>query len=138
MVDWTLSLTECIIITYFEEPMDYDINLVWSTLIPLTSEELGKLSSSTIEGVFRISKKELDGHFYVVFIGSTIDIKDELTSLLSKEDSFLKQGEFSFRYAPIEGEEKRKAIEKQMFKQYVPQYNLRKPISPLEIKANLN
>lgn len=119
--------------------MNYDINLVWSTLIRLTSEKLDKLNNGMIEGVFRISKKESDGKFYVVFIGSATDIKGELTSLLSKkEDNFLRKGEFSFRYAPIEGEEKRGAIEKQMYKQYFPQYNSKKPISSLEIRVNLN
>ncbi|MDD5738812.1 MAG: hypothetical protein PHY72_02730 [Candidatus Pacebacteria bacterium] len=117
--------------------MNYDINLVWSTLVPLTPEGMDRLNG-IVEGVFRISKKESDGKFYVIFIGSATDIKNELSLLLSKEDSFLKQGEFSFRYAPIKGDEKRKAVEKQMYKQYVPQYNPKEPISPLEVKVNLN
>ena len=118
--------------------MNYDINLIWSTLLLLTSEEVNKLNGGGIEGVFRISKKEADGKFYVVFIGSASDIKNELNLLLSKEDGFLKQGEFSFRYAPIKGEEKRKAVEKQMYKQYIPQYNPKEPVSTLEVKVNLN
>ncbi len=116
----------------------YDINLVWSKLIPLIGEEINKLNGDTIEGVFRISRKEADGKFYVVFIGSSIDIKKELLSLLAQETSFLKQGgDFSFRYAPIKGELSRKAIEKQMYKQYTPQYS-KEPDSSLDIKVNLN
>ncbi|MDO8639452.1 MAG: hypothetical protein Q7R53_00865 [bacterium] len=119
--------------------MNYDINLVWSTLISLSSEEVDKLNGGGIEGVFRISKKESDGKFYVVFIGSASDIKNELSSLLSEEKGFLKQGgDFAFRYAPIKSEDKRKAIEKQMFKQYVPRYNSKEPVSPIEVKVNLN
>lgn len=119
--------------------MNYDINLVWSKLLPLTREEIEKLNSNVIEGVFRISKKEADGKFYVVFIGSATDLKKELDSLISQENSFFKQGgDFSFRYAPIKGEEKRRAIEKQMYKQYTPQHNPKEPTSSLDIKVNLN
>lgn len=117
---------------------NYDINLNWSKLTLLTTEEVNRLNGSIIEGVYRISKKETDGKFYVIFVGSTVDLKKELLSLLSAETGFLKQGgEFSFRYAPINDENKRKAIEKQMYKQYAPPYNAKEPISSLDIKVNL-
>lgn len=119
--------------------MNYDIKLTWSKLILLTEEEVKKLNGGTIEGVYRISKKETDGKFYVVFTGSSTDIKNELSSLLSQENSFLKQGgEFSFRYAPLLGEGNRKAVEKKMYKQYTPQYNAEEPVSPLDVDVNLN
>jgi len=119
--------------------MHYDIRLTWSKLLLLTLDEIDKLNSNIIEGVYRISKKETDGKFYVVFIGSAPDLKKELHLLLLKETSFLKQGgEFSFRYAPIIGNEKRKAIEKQMYKQYLPQYNSKEPESSLDVEVNFN
>ncbi len=98
------------------------------------------LSLSGVEGVFRISRKELDGKFYVVFIGSSQDLRQELSTLISQKDTnFLKPGgDFSFRYAPLKGDEARKAIEKQMYKQYAPMFNHKEPQSALDIKANLN
>jgi len=120
--------------------MANDIILEWSRLLPLTGIEVDKLNYNIIEGVYRISKKESDGKFYVIFIGSAIDLKKELLTLISeKETNFLKQGgELSFRYAPVKGEETRKAIEKQMYKQYAPEYNLKEPVGSLDIKVNLN
>jgi|SRR3989338_8869479 len=119
--------------------MANDITLEWSKLTPLTTEEVNKLNHNGIEGVYRISKKEIDGKFYVIFVGSAINFKNELLTLLAGETGFLKQGgEFSFRYAPVKGEDKRKAIEKQMYKQYAPQYNAKEPVSSLDIKVNLN
>jgi len=120
---------------------NYDIILKWSQLIPFTFDEVSKLAINGVAGVYRISKKEPDGKFYVVFIGSTVDLDKELLELISnKNNNFLKQdGEFSFRYAPVDkGEETRKAIEKQMYKQYVPKYNTKEPISSLDVKVNLN
>lgn len=120
---------------------NYDITLKWSRLLPLTNDEISKIDNGVIESVYRVSKKESDGRFYVIFIGSTPDLKKELLELTSKKDiNFLKQGgEFSFRYAPVnKGEETRKAIEKQMYKKYAPENNLKKPTSSLEIKVNLN
>jgi hypothetical protein len=111
--------------------------LEWSRLISLRKEEIEKLT--ILEGVYRLSEKRNDGKFYVVYIGSTMDIKQELLDLLLKKDgNFLKQGEFSFRYAPVKGESMRKAIEKQMYRQYAPQFNETEPQSVLDIKVNLN
>ena len=117
-----------------------DLALEWSKLLPLEKDEVDKLDGTKLEGVYRISKKEPDGKFYVVFIGSTSDLKDELLKLISKEsDNFFKQGgEFSFRHSLVKGEEIRKAIEKQMYKQYAPEHNSKEPNSSLDIKVNLN
>src|SRR6185503_20475629 len=101
-----------------------------------------KLKLDGVEGVYRVSKKEPDGKFYVVYIGSAPDLKSELLKLISESSPFQtyysQGGDFSFRYAPLAGEEMRKAVEKQMYKQYAPRFNSREPISPLEVKANLN
>ena|ERR1700733_10832897 len=110
------------------------ILLQWSKLILFSKEEVEKLTDS-IEAVFRVSKKEADGKFYVVFVGSTTDLKKELDTLLFKEH--MKSGEFSFRYAPLKDEEMRKSVEKQMYKQYAPKYNIKEPESSLEVRANL-
>jgi len=120
---------------------NYDINIEWSRLFPLTEEETKKFNQGKIEGVYRISRKESDGKFYVIFVGNTMDLKQDLEKLiLEKDTNFLKQGgEFSFRYAKVtEGEETRRAIEKQMYKKYAPEYNSKEPISSLDIKVNLN
>ena len=114
-----------------------DLTLQWSKLIPFTNDAIKPLLNG-IEGVYRISRKEPDDKFYVVFIGSSPDLGDELSKKLS-ESIFIKQdGNFAFRYASIKGEEKRKAIEKQMYKQYAPQFNQTEPQSSLDIKVNLN
>ena len=117
-----------------------DLILQWSKLIPLKKNNIEEYIKEDIGGVFRISKKDTDDKFYVVFVGSNSSLKSELIKLVSdKENNFLNQnGEFSFRYAPIKDEETRKAIEKQMYKQYAPEYNPKEPISALEIKVNLS
>lgn len=116
------------------------MKLQWSKLLPLREEKIKEISLDNVEGVFRVSRKEDDGKYYVIFIGSSTSLGKELENLISqKDENFLKQGgDFAFRYAPIEGEEIRKAIEKQMYKQYVPQFNQSEPQSTLEIRANLN
>jgi hypothetical protein len=117
-----------------------DLTLQWSKLILLKENEIKKHPIDKVEGVYRISKKEDDDKFYVIFIGSTLDLGGALSKLLSDaNDNFLNQGgEFAFRYAPVKGEEERKSIEKQMYKKYVPQYNQSEPQSNLDIKVNLN
>ncbi|MES2436600.1 MAG: hypothetical protein V4519_01185 [Patescibacteria group bacterium] len=116
-----------------------DLILQWSKLISLTEDQVDKLPQD-IEGAFRISKKEGDDRFYVVFIGSSTDLKKELKKLIAeKKTNFLEHnGEFSFRYAPVKGVEIRKAIEKQLYRQYAPEYNSKEPESSLDVKANLN
>ncbi|HEV7449084.1 MAG TPA: hypothetical protein VGP13_00905 [Candidatus Paceibacterota bacterium] len=120
--------------------MANELILQWSKLIPLTSNEIEALPLNGVEGVFRVSRKEQDGKFYVVFVGSSLNLGQEFSTLiLQKDTNFLKQGgEFSFRYAPLKGDESRKAIEKQMYKQYAPVFNSREPQSTLNVKANLN
>lgn len=115
-----------------------DLTLQWSKLInlPINKDEVAKLDIIN-EGVFRISKKENDGKFYVIYIGSSLNIKEELLKLIN--ENFLGQGgEFAFRYALISGESTRKAIEKQMYKYYAPMYNTTEPESPIVINVNLN
>ena len=113
-----------------------DLILEWSKLLPLIKDEIDKLNSG-LEGVYRISKKEPDGKFYVVFVGSTSDLKEELLKKLVSEE-FKQVGEFSFRHSSVKGEEIRKAIEKQMYKQYAPKYNFKEPNSSLDIRVNLS
>ena len=117
-----------------------DLILKWSNLRLLTESNIKNFSIDKVEGVYRISKKEDDGKFYVIFIGSTLSLGEELLRLLSDSDNnFLKEGgEFAFKYAPVKREDERKAIEKQMYKQYVPQFNTGEPQSTLDIKVNLN
>lgn len=114
--------------------------LKWSKLIPLSKNEVEKLSLKNIQGVFRISKKEHDDKFYVVYVGSSQDLSETLLKLFSdKENNFLKiDGDFSFRYAEVKSEEMRRAIEKQMYKQYVPKFNPTEPKSDLDVRVNLN
>ena len=111
-----------------------EITLKWSKLLPLVAEEINKVDGKN--GVYRISRKESDDKFYVIFVGSTTDLKFEL---LEKNEIFLKQGgEFAFRYAEINDEEEKKSIEKQMYKKYAPEYNSKEPISLIDVKVNLN
>lgn len=116
----------------------------WSKLIPLKKEEINKLNN--VAGVFRISERESDGKYYVIFVGSALNIKETLLKIISEENknidlkNYLKHDstEFSFRYAEIEDEGIRKAGAKQLFKHYVPKYNSKEPISSLDVKINLN
>ena len=119
-----------------------DLKLVWSTLIPYTKEDLEKFKLDGVEGVYRISKKETDGKFYVVLIGSALNLKTELLRIIDENTPFqmyyTQGGDFSFRFAPVGGEDTRKAVEKQMYKQYAPLFNNAEPNSSLDTKVNLN
>lgn len=119
-----------------------DLKLEWSTLTSLTRENIEKLKLDGIEGVYRISRKESDGKFYVVLVGSMLDLKAELLKLISENSAFKiyfeQGGDFSFRFASVKGEEVRKAIEKQMYKQYAPKFNPSEPNASLDVKVNLN
>jgi len=121
--------------------------LVWSKLLVLDEEIIKKQDDSP--AVYRISKKETDGKYYVVFVGNTLTLREELLDILKeksekKDDkSFLRAylregGDFSFRYALVAEENIRKGAEKQMFKHYAPKLNLNDPGNSLEIQVNLN
>lgn len=119
------------------------IQLTWSKLIPLKNEEIEKLDD--IGGVYRISKKAEDGKYYVFFVGSADNLKENLLTHLSDKETnsrlknYLQQGkDFVFRYAVIKERNIQEAIEKQMYKHYLPEYNLEEPKSSLDIEANLN
>ena len=119
------------------------IQLNWSKLIPFTEEEIKKLG--VISGVYRLSKKADDEKYYVFYVGSTDDLKVRLLLLFkndtenSKLNVFLKTGgEIRFRYAVVKEKNIQEAIEKAMFKTYLPEYNTEEPKSSLEIEANLN
>lgn len=121
------------------------IELKWSKLLGLKEEMLKDIPISG--GVFRISRKELDGKYYVIYVSSTSNIKETLLELILRDKdgvpikSEIDSGkDIKFRFALLEEEEIRKAVEKQMFKNYFPKYNLTtgEPVSPLEVKANLN
>lgn len=119
------------------------IQLTWSKLIPLKNEEIEKLDD--IGGVYRISKKADDGKYYVFFVGSADNLKEKLLTHLSDKETnsrlknYLQQGkDFVFRYAVIKERNIQEGIEKQMYKRYLPEYNLEEPKSSLDIEANLN
>lgn len=119
-----------------------DLRLEWSTLTPYTKENIEKLKLEGIEGVYRISKKEQDGKFYVILVGSATDLKAELLKLISENSLFKiyfdQGGDFSFRVASLKDEVMRKAVNKQMYKQYAPRFNTNEPDSTLDVKINLN
>jgi hypothetical protein len=117
-----------------------DFTLEWSKLLFLTTNEVENSNIKDVEGVYRISKKETDGKFYVVYVGSTMDLETELKKIISGDDvAFTKQGgEFSFRYAPLKGDDVRKGVEKLMYKYYAPVNNVEEPVSTLIINTNLN
>ena len=119
------------------------IEINWSKLIPLKEEDIKKIGA--VSGVYRLSKKADDGKFYVFFVGSAESIGDALLDHISATESNtrLKQylsngGEFVFRYAVVQEKSVQGAIEKQMYRQYIPEYNPKEPESSLDIEANLN
>jgi len=119
------------------------IEINWSKLIPLQEEDIEKLGN--VGGVYRISKKADDGKYYVFFIGSAENIKEKLSVHMSTAEpndrlqKFLSQGgDFVFRYAVVQEKSIQEAIEKQMYKQYIPEYNPEEPKTSLDIEANLN
>ncbi|MEK7498144.1 MAG: GIY-YIG nuclease family protein [Patescibacteria group bacterium] len=119
------------------------IQITWSKLIPLRDEDIKKIDA--IGGVYRISKKAEDGNFYVFYVGSAENIKEKLEQHLSESETnprlkdLLKLGgDFVFRYAVVTDESIQKAIEKQMYNTYLPEANLERPKSTLEMDANLN
>ena len=119
------------------------IEITWSKLIPLKKEYVEKLGD--FGGVYRISKKSEDGKYYVSFVGSAENIKVKLLRHLSDEEpdtrfrQYLSQGgDFSFRYAQSSDKGVQQAIERQMYKHYIPEYNPEEPKSSLDIEANLN
>jgi len=119
------------------------IKINWSKLIRFNKEEVEKLD--IFGGVYRISKKAEDGKYYVFFVGSGEDIKQKLLSHLSDEEAntrlknYLQQkSDFSFRYALVKERNMQEAVEKQMYKHYIPEYNPEEPKSSLDVEANLN
>lgn len=119
------------------------IQVVWSKLSPLTKSAIDKISN--VSGVYRLSKKNEDGKFYVFYVGSAENIKEKLLYHLSeKEDNIqLKQylsreGDFAFKYAEVKDKDIREGIEKQLYKHYLPELNNGEPKSTLEIEANIS
>lgn len=119
------------------------IEITWSKLTPLTDKNLSKLGN--LGGVYRLSKKADDEKYYVFFVGSAENIKEKL--LLHKSDKetntrlkeyLSREGDFRFRYAVVEDKSIQQAIEKQMYKHYIPEYNPEEPKSSIDIEANLN
>lgn len=118
--------------------------LIWSKLIPLTEERIQGIEN--IPAVFRISKKDPDGKFYVVFVGDTTALKNELEQLRTdpKEKSFLlslyilRGDELSFRYAQLADTTERKAVTKFLYKHYSPEANIEEPESDADLRVNLN
>ena len=119
-----------------------DLKLEWSTLIPLVKKGIEELKLDGVGGVYRISKKESDGKFYVVLVGSAKELRAELLKLISENTAFKAfydiGGDFSFRFAPLQNEEEQKAVEKQLYKQYAPRFNTEEPSSLIDVKVNLN
>ena len=116
------------------------IEITWSKLLPLKHDELEKLE--TFSGVYRLSKKKDDGKYYVFFVGSGEDVKEKLLSHISTETdrikAYIAQDDCSFRYARVPDKGIREAIEKQLYKHYLPELNSDEPKSSLDIEANLN
>lgn len=119
------------------------IQITWSKLIPFKKENIEKLND--VGGVYRISKKAEDGKYYVFYVGSADNLKEALLNHLSENETntrlkdLLRLGDdFTFKYAVIPEKSIQKAIEKQMYKTYMPEYNLEEPKSPLEIEGNLS
>jgi len=119
------------------------MQIEWSKLIPLKKENIQELPTSG--GVYRLSKKSEDGKYYVFFVGSAEDLKNKLLTHLSEKEPNvrLKQllsqpGDFVFRYAIVAERSAQQAIEKQMYRHYIPEYNPEEPKSSLDIEANLN
>ena len=119
------------------------IQITWSKLIPLEKEKIDEIGG--VGGVYRISKKADDGNYYVFFVGSSEDIKEKLLSHRFEKEtnlrlkSYLEQeADFVFRYAVIREKSTQEAIEKQMYKHYLPEFNIEEPKSSLDIEANLN
>ncbi|MBI2051107.1 MAG: GIY-YIG nuclease family protein [Parcubacteria group bacterium] len=119
------------------------IDINWSKLISLNTGEIEKLGS--VGGVYRISKKADDGKYYVFFVGSAENIKNKLLHHQSSEEKnirlqkYLSQGgDIVFRYALVPDRSIQQAIEKQMYRHYIPEYNPEEPKSPLDVEANLN
>lgn len=123
--------------------MGTKIEIVWSRLIPLKSADIEALEN--VGGVYRLSKKKEDGKYYVFFVGSTDNIKNALSSHISPSEKNLRLrqyitqgGDFVFRYAVVADKSVREAIEKQLYKHYIPEFNPDEPKSTLDIEANLN
>jgi excinuclease UvrABC nuclease subunit len=119
------------------------ILLTWSKLIPLLSTEIEKVGD--VGGVYRLSKKSEDGRYYVFFVGSGENIKEKLLQHISKNEPNLRLknflqlgGDIVFRYAVVQDRNIQQAIEKQIYKTYLPEYNTEEPKSSLEVEANLN
>ena len=116
------------------------IKITWSQLLPLTKDAIYKLLN--VSGVYRLSKKQDDGKYYVFFVGSTENIKEKLLFHINTETdrikAYIAQGSCSFRYAPVSDNETREAIERQLYKHYLPELNSEEPKSALDIEANLN
>lgn len=119
------------------------IQISWSKLLPFNDTQINKLGD--VSGVYRLSKKEADGKFYVFFVGSAENIKTKLLHHLTPAEenlrlkAFLQLGsDYSFRYADIPDKGTREAIEKQLYKHYLPPANTEEPLSDLDIEANIN
>ncbi len=124
--------------------MEQKIILKWSELLQLTQGEISKLDEKP--GVFRISKKNTDGKFYIVFVGSGDNLKSSLQEIQSGKIGnelltliLAQEGQFAFKYAEVEDVNIRKAVEKQMYNHYAPIGNQGvEPESILDIRANLS
>jgi len=118
------------------------ITLKWSPLVHIPTD-LQKIPSSGC--VYRLSKKESDGKFYVFFVGSAENLKEALKINLSEDEKneklklfLLQKADFAIKYAEVTNKELRVAIEKQLYKHYMPITNLAEPISLLEVEFNIN
>ncbi len=79
------------------------------------------------------------------YVGSAENLKEKLTQHKEPQEknqklrAFLNQdGEFVFRYAELPDHDLQIAVEKQMYKYYLPECNLEEPKGTLEVEANLN
>lgn len=114
--------------------------LTWSRLIPLNAKEVNNLDS-TIEGVYRISRRE--GEKIIVFYIGKGQIKSRLETHISGVDAntcitkAVNSSECFFRFAIITSERVRNGAEKKLFKVYHPVCNEIEPEGAEDIEVNL-
>lgn len=115
----------------------------WSLLYSLKEENINSLDSN-LAGVYRLSYKDMDGKFYVFFVGQSDDIKKSLEKHNSKEEenicilNYVSSKECSFRYSKITDKDVSEATLWQAYSLYQPTCNIGVPARKHDITVNLN
>lgn len=116
--------------------------LVWTKLTSLDESSIDAVPEN-LQGVYRLSYKNSDGHYYVYYVGQSEDIKARLLQHLSDSDNvcirnYVDTEECVFRYAQITQSYVRDAAEKQMYDHYAPSCNNLEPTGRTDVTINLN